>query len=134
MCPWPRSLHSSPCWARGALPVTPSTLRASRGGAEAAAGAAASCKDHPPFPLQSITWRAHAVETDGAPLPAVPSLGTCRGECDGKLDLSAGNSSSPLCKEQEQDLSPTDEPLQFCCGGLCVSLSGAEGQILLIKS
>lgn len=76
--------HRSPSSVVLAGPLEPflcsrELLRASTGGAEAAAGAAAaSCKDHPPLPLQSITWRAQAVETDGAPLPAVPSLGTCR--------------------------------------------------------
>lgn len=136
-CPFPGTgpLLSAPCWAHGALPATP----------ECCSGPAKKeqrqqqeqqppAKTTLPSPYKAshgehMQWRQMVLA-----LPAVPSLGTCRGECDGKLDFSARNSSLPLCKELEQDLSPTNEPLQFWCGGLCVSLSGAQGQILLIKS
>lgn len=49
-------------------------------------------------------------------------------------DFNTRNSNSPLCKVREQELFLTDIPLQFSCDGICVSLSGAQGQILLIKS
>lgn len=40
----------------------------------------------------------------------------------------------PSAKSRSETSPPTNEPLQFWCGGLCVSLSGAQGQIVLIKS
>lgn len=130
-------------WRVKALPALPlpllHTVQAGRGVAEAMARVTASCKDRSFFPLQSIAWKAHAAETDGAFFLCSAITWHLQRrmrwlhECK-TADFNTRNSNSPLCKERERELFLTDIPLQFSCDGICVSLSGAQGQILLIKS